>query len=304
MRILDERACIDRLLEAEAIAVRAGAIGCIEREVARLQVVDRVAMDGAREGKRVLQELFRHVLGVFPVGKQEHANLAGGELRRLLDGLGDAAKGVLADHDAVDNDLDRVLDLLVEHDLFGELMHLAVDADAGEAFLRKVLEELLVLALAAKDDRREHERTPSLPGCQHLVCDLVRRLALDDTSALGAVRHADAGIEQAQVVIDLRDGADGRARVLRRRLLVDGDSRREAFDRVHIGLVHLAQELPGIAREALDVAPLAFCIDCVEGKRRLAGAREAGDHDKLVAGNRHIDVLQIVLPGTANDDGI
>ena len=38
----------------------------------------------------------------------------------------------------------------------------------------------------------------------------------DRLAALVAVRHADAGEEQPQVVVDLGDGADGRARVARR----------------------------------------------------------------------------------------
>src|SRR3712207_8340884 len=47
--------------------------------------------------------------------------------------------------------------------------------------------------------------------------------------------RADARPEQAQVVVDLRDRADRRARVARGRLLVDGDRRRQALDRVDVG---------------------------------------------------------------------
>ena len=73
-----------------------------------------------------------------------------------------------------------------------------------------------------------------------------------------AVRHADAGEQQAQVVPDLGDGADGRAGVAGGRLLVDRDGRRQALDEVDVGLVHLAQELAGVRRQRLDVPALAL----------------------------------------------
>ena len=54
--------------------------------------------------------------------------------------------------------------------------------------------------------------------------------------------------------------------LLRRRLLLDGDGRREAADRIVERLVHLAEELAGVGAEALDVAPLALGVERVEGQ--------------------------------------
>ena len=51
-----------------------------------------------------------------------------------------------------------------------------------------------------------------------------------------------------------------------RGLLVDGNGRRQAGDLVYIGLVHPAQEHPGVAGQALDVAALAVGINGIEGK--------------------------------------
>ena len=103
------------------------------------------------------------------------------------------------------------------------------------------------------------------------------RLAGDRTSADRTVRLADARVEQAQVVVDLGDGADGGARVARRRLLVDGDGRREAVDRVDVGLLHHLEELARVGGERLDVAPLPLGVDRVEREARLARAGEPGD---------------------------
>ena len=97
------------------------------------------------------------------------------------------------------------------------------------------------------------------------------------TAVVGAVRHAGAGPEEAQVVVDLGDGADGGARVVAGGLLLDRDGGREALDGVHVGLLHQPEELPGVGRQRLDVAPLPLGVDRVEGERRLARAGEPGD---------------------------
>ena len=109
-------------------------------------------------------------------------------------------------------------------------------------------------------------------------------------------------IEQAQVVVDLGDRADGGARVVRGRLLLDRDRRREALDHVDIGLVHQLQELPGIRRQALDVAALALGIERIERQARLARARQAGDHDEAIPRDVEIDVLQVVGARAAHPD--
>ena len=103
----------------------------------------------------------------------------------------------------------------------------------------------------------------------------------------------DAGVEQPQVVVDLGDGADRRTRVAGGRLLVDGDGGRKALDEVHVGLVHLAQELAGVGREGFDIAALALGVDGVEGQGRFARAREAGEDDQLVPGQVEGDILRL-----------
>ncbi len=123
-------------------------------------------------------------------------------------------------------------------------------------------------------------------------------------AVLVAVLHPDAGVEQAEVVVDLGDRADRRARVAGGRLLVDRDRRRQALDEVDVGLVHLPQELAGVGAQRLDVAPLPLGVDRVEGQRRLAGTGQAGEDDQPVAGQLDGDVLEVVLPRPADDDRV
>ena len=97
----------------------------------------------------------------------------------------------------------------------------------------------------------------------------------DLAAALRAVGHADARVEQAQVVVDLGDGADGRARVAAGAALVDGDGRAEPLDLVDVRLLHQAEELARVGRERLDVAALPLGVDRVERQAATCRSRTA-----------------------------
>ena len=194
-----------------------------------------------------------------------------------------------------------VLVLLVElRDALLEQRLLAVDLHAREALAHDLLEEILVLALPPAHDRRVDGEPRALLDLEHLVDDRVDRLPRDRLAADRAVRPPDPRVEQAQVVVDLGDRADRRARVARGRLLVDRDRRAEAVDVVDVRLLHHLEELPRVGGERLDVAALPLRVDRVEGKARLAGAREPGDADQAVPRQADGDVLQVVLAGAVD----
>src|SRR5262249_2919724 len=130
--------------------------------------------------------------------------------------------------------------------------------------------------------------------------DRVDRLPCDRAPADRTMRPADPRVQKPQVVVDLGDRAHRRARVPGRRLLVNRDRRAEAVDRVDVWLLHHLQELPRIRRERFDVPALPLGVDGVEGKAGLAGAREPGDADELLAREPDGDVLEVVLPGAVH----
>ena len=131
------------------------------------------------------------------------------------------------------------------------------------------------------------------------ICDGLWRLT--GVPSLGQSGIADPGPEQPHVVVDLGDGADRRARIVPGALLLDGNGWRESLDRIDVGLLHEAEELPRVGRERFDVAALPLGVDGIEGERGLARAREPGDDRELIAGDLDRDVLEIVLAGTADD---
>ena len=178
---------------------------------------------------------------------------------------------------------------------------LTVDVRANESLTPNGLEQLAELALSLLHERRANFEPGVGRPAQNDVGDLGGALSLHGPPAVRTMRRPRASPEQTQIVVDLRDRSDGRAGIVPRRLLLDRDRRRQPLDGVNVGLFHEAEKLPRIRGQRLDVSALSFGVDRVEGKRRLARARQAGHDRQPVAGDRHVDVAEVVLPRTAND---
>ena len=205
-----------------------------------------------------------------------------------------AALQIGLDDQAIDHRFDGVVLVAIEFDRVVDVVQFAVDAHAHVAGLADVLEDLLVMALAILDQRREDLNAAAFGHGRDRVDDLIGGLLLHLAAADRAVRRADAGVEQAQVVVDFRRRAHGRSGVAAGPALIDRDGGTQPFDLIDVGLLHLAEELPRVSAERFDVAALPFGEDRVEGQRRFAAAAEAGDDDHFVARNVHADVLQVV----------
>ncbi len=221
-----------------------------------------------------------------------------------LDAVGDAPADALLRHETVDHDLDRVLEVLGEADRLGELPDLTVDPCPREPLARQVPEQLLVLPLPAADHRGQDLEPGALGELQDLIHDLVGRLPPDRAAAVVAVRVADPREEHPEVVVDLRDRADGGPGVARGGLLVDRDRRREPLDEVDVRLLHLTEELARVRGQGLHVPALSLGVDRVEGQGRLPGAGQPREHDQLVTRQVERDVLEVVLTGAVDDESL
>ena len=176
----------------------------------------------------------------------------------------------------------------------------AVYPGANETVGDQFAEDVLVLALAIGHDRRQQHDAATLGQSGHLVDHLADGLGVECGAVLGAARLAHTGEEQAQIVVDLGDRADGGARVVGCRLLFDGNGWRKPFDVIDIGFLHHREKLAGVSRQRLHVAPLPLGIERVECQRRLSGTGQSRDHDQPVARNVEVDVLQIVRTRAAH----
>ena len=214
--------------------------------------------------------------------------------------LTDAAFAVVTHFDAIDDDLNIMGLVTVEHHAELDLAHLSIDAHTGKPRLADMLKQLTVVAFSPSDRRRQDiDATPHVVVHDE-VSDLLLGVAHHLLTRVVGIGFADAGIEQTQEVVDLGDGAHGGARVLVDRFLLDADHGAQSGDLIDIGAFHVADELSGVGRETLHVTTLAFGIDGVERQRRFATAADAGDHHQGIAWNGKVDVSQVVFPGTEN----
>ena len=108
--------------------------------------------------------------------------------------------------------------------------------------------------------------------CQlaNLLGDAVGIVAAHRLGALAAIQLAQTGVQQLDVIVQLRHGAHGTARVAHRVHLVNGNGGQDAFNAVDLGLVHAVQELARIGRKGFHIAPLPLCIQGIKGQRAFA----------------------------------
>ncbi len=256
---VDQALGIEELLHAEAIAGRAGPCRIVEREQLGFQLADGVAADRAGEARRE-----DHLLAFVILLHGRDQRDAVRQFQRRLEGFGQTLLQVAANLEAIHHDIDGVLLLFVQLGQFVQLIEAAVDAGADEALGTQLIEHRQVLALALADDRSQQHQLAALGQCQHLIDHLADGLRFQRRVMVRAAWCADPCVEQAQVVVDLGDGADGGARVVRGGFLLDGNGRGEPFDGIDIRLFHHREELPGVGRERFDVAALAFGIKRIE----------------------------------------
>ncbi len=291
----DQPRRIEVVHRAEPLALRARAVRRVERERAWRHLGHAHAAIGARQPPRE-----QPVAAVVGVDDDDVV----GELEGDFDRFGEPALDPGLEDQAVDHHVDRVIAPPIQLDVFVERPRLSVDPQLGEAARAQRRELLLELPFAATNDRRQDVDALVVRRQQDHVDDPLERLRCDLAAAEMAMRHADVGEQQPQVVVDFRHRADGRAGVRSGGLLLDGNCRRQAVDQIDIRLLHLLEELPGIRRQRLDVAALPFRVDGVEGERGLARAGQPGQDDELIARKVDVDVLEVVDASAADRDPV
>jgi hypothetical protein len=169
--------------------------------------------------------------------------------------------------------------------------------------LAQALEQRALRPLAVAHERREHHDRFAAELGQHLLDDALAGLRREQVPAARAVRASGACEQHAEVVVDLGQRADRRARSAALALLVDRDRRREPLDGLDVGLLHAPEELARVGREGLEKAPLPLAEERVERERRLAGPGDPRDRHEGVARDVDVDRAQVVLARLADTDG-
>lgn len=185
-----------------------------------------------------------------------------------LDRLGEASFDLLFDDKPVDDYGDVVCFISVERgDGIVERVYFAIDFDSDKSLFADLLECPDVLAFSAPDDWGEGKNASLFGKAKNLIDDLLDGLLFYPPPAFVAMRYADIGEEQTEVIVYFRYCANGRAGVFADGFLLDRDRRTEPFDIIDRWFVHLIEKLPGVCGQALDVAALTFGIDRIECQR-------------------------------------
>ena len=236
---------------------------------------------------------------------------AGGDLddplavsQRRAQGVAQFGLAVWRDHQIGDRQVDIVLGIAVDARPLAGRQEGTVDTQMGEALGRRPFGEVGIDALAPDHQRRQQTDSLAAVLAQNASGDGVKRLRLDAAVAGRAVLGAELHIEQPQEVIDLGERGHRALASAATGALFDRDRRRNTEDAVDIGSRGRLHELARIGIERFEIAALAFTEDDVEGQRRLAAARDTGDHGELVARHFDIDIFQIVLAGVVHHDRV
>ncbi len=102
------------------------------------------------------------------------------------------------------------------------------------------------------------------------------------------------GIEQAQKVVYLGYRAYGGTRIFAGGFLLYAYDGAETGDFVDVGALKVVEEVARVGRECLDIAALAFGVECVERERTLARTAQAGYDAQAVARQCHVHIFQVV----------
>jgi hypothetical protein len=180
--------------------------------------------------------------------------------QRRFKGLGQALAKIFANLQPIDHDIDGVFLGFGELGDGVDVVDLSVYPQPGKSLRAQLGNQIELFALAIGDHRREDHQPTFLGQGEDVVDHLRNGLRLQRLLVFDAVRGACAREEQAQVVVDFGHRADGRARVVTGRLLLDRNRRRQPLDQIDVGFLDALQKLPGIGRQGFDVAALSLGV--------------------------------------------
>jgi hypothetical protein len=276
---------------AESLAVRAGAERAIEPQQVGLGL-----------------DLLGPASAASPASYERPGLVAGDDpaaaeppRERRFDRVEPPRRRVSGAHQAVDDDVHRT-GLGQDEAGIIQTQGLAVEDDPGESLCAEPAQQGVSVAFRAE-----------IHGEGDLITRL-RRQGIDRGRDRGGSRrlHARAAVpadhlpcpgeQQREGVVDLGDRADGAAAGVTTVRLPDRDRGRNPVDPVRVRLVEFLEELAGVGRKGLDVAPLALGVDRVEGQRALSRAADPRHRDLTIERQVEIQPLEVVSPHATQVD--
>jgi hypothetical protein len=135
----------------------------------------------------------------------------------------------------IHNHVDAVFKVLFEQpDLF-EFKHLSIHSNSNKPFARETVENLPMLAFPISNNGSKDQESLPRRVIENRINDLLCTLPTHRRLTHGATGFSPTGIEQSEIIIDLRDGPDGGAWIARCTALLDRNRWREPLNAVDIG---------------------------------------------------------------------
>jgi len=179
-------------------------------------------------------------------------------------------------------------------DAIREIDSPAINEHPAAALLPHLGKQHVEVLAIDREDRRPELDFGAFRKRQDGFEDLTGRAAWRRLARARTVRLTDRSVEQIQVTCDVGHRADGRSRIVRQRLLLNRDHRRQAKHVIDIRLADLRDETFGKAGQRLQVSPLPFGVNRVECEAGLSRTRETGDDCQTIARDLDGNVLQVV----------
>ena len=188
--------------------------------------------------------------------------------QRRLHRIGQTHPNPFGNDNAVHHHLDRVDGLGIEANGFLriQLLNLTIDANPDKSLALQALQHIAEFSPLIFDHRGQHHEPRFRRQERDAVDDFGGRLTGHGRSGLRIMGLTQVRVKKPQVIVNLRGGRNGRARIGPAGALLDGDGRRQPLDVVDLGLLHLVEELPCVGREALHVLALPLREQRVEGE--------------------------------------
>jgi len=143
------------------------------------------------------------------LGTDQHRCLAISQIQRGFQGVVDSGAAVLGFDDSVDNDVEVMSLVFIKFDLILQHPHFAIHPDSDIAVLHQFGKDILEGALSVGDQRGHDRQSCSVRQRHDSVGHFLDCLAGDRDVVVGTVGRSGSGVQQTEIIVDLRDGADG-----------------------------------------------------------------------------------------------
>ena len=250
-------------IDAQAAAGRTGPVRRVERKETGFNLRQADAAVGTGEFFRI------HLC--LPADDL-HFHDAVCQFQRRFHGIAETLLNSRPHAHAVNDNGKPMLLLFIQHDFLVQCPQFSVHQHAGVTGLPHTLNDIFVFSFAPIDQRRHNHKPRACLQRQHLVHDLLYRLPFNEPPALGAMRFTYPGKQQTKIIINFRYRPHRGTGIAPRRLLVDGNGRRQSFNVIHIRFVHLSQKLAGIGGQAFHITALPFRVNRIKSQRTLAAS--------------------------------